>query len=134
MAILFGDVTVREWDLQVFEDGEVIQKIVILEYEPDALFLQFETALSVELVHRFLSKPILAAPSGIMQPQDVQQSGFAGSGRPHDREKIALLDFKADVSQGKVRTAFEGIDAADIAQLDHQRIPRKGRAIGQRFL
>src|SRR5665213_1614219 len=131
LALFLGDVAIRERNLQVLVNGEVIEEVVILEDEPDIFLLEFKTPFFVELVDRLVSELIFTAPRGIVQAQDVQQGGFAGSGRPHDGKKVTFLDFKVYAPQSIIGIALEGIDAADVAQLDHGPLYRRGHAIKQ---
>jgi hypothetical protein len=47
-----------------------------------------------------------SGPAVVMHPEDMQERGFAGAGRAHDRDELALFDLEVDVAQNIKKPAL----------------------------
>ena len=62
---------------------------------------------------------IFSRPGVIVHSKNVQERRFPGTGRSHDGNEIALLDFEIDVAKNVKEFAFrERINALDVFQPD----------------
>src|SRR3989338_4184588 len=55
----------------------------------------------------------------VEQPYQIEQRGFAGTGRPHDRDIVSSRDAQVDAAQRGDLLVSYGETAADLAKLDH---------------
>ena len=99
LALGLLDVAIRERDVEVLVDGEVIEQVIALEHEADVLLVQLGAVLRAELVHRLIEEVVLAGPGAVVHADDVEQRRLAGARRPHDRDELALLDVDVDAPQ-----------------------------------
>ncbi|MCR6657697.1 MAG: hypothetical protein NVV63_18240 [Opitutus sp.] len=121
LAVLLGRVAIGERDLEIFVNGEVVEQVVALEDETEMFLLQLEAFLFVELVHGFAEQLVFTRPGAVVQAEDVEQGGLAGTGRTHDRHELTCGDFQVDVAQRVERTAFQRINTIDVAKRNHRR-------------
>jgi hypothetical protein len=68
-----GQVLVRERQVDVLGDGQVVQQVIALEDHADALAGEVGALLAIELVHRRFAEPVLALPAVVEQRENVEQ-------------------------------------------------------------
>ena len=85
---------VRERQLDVLEDGEVADEVEALEDEADVLVPHDGALVGVEAVGVAAAQPVAPRGRGVEEPQDREQRGLAGAGRPDEREHLALADIE----------------------------------------
>src|SRR3989440_1106988 len=98
-AFLVRHVLVGERDLQIFENGQIVDEVITLKHKANVRFMQFVTLLDVELVDSFTEEVVVPGPSAIEHPNDAQQSRLSSTGRAHDGDKFAGLNSKIDSAQ-----------------------------------
>ena len=83
--------------------------MIALKDEADVLLLQREPIFLPQRVDRLPLQLVLAAPVGVVHPENVQQRRLPRSRRPHDRDEFAGLDVEVDATQQE-RFAGAGLD------------------------
>jgi hypothetical protein len=114
------DVAVRERDVEVFVDREVIEQVVALKHEADVLLVQLGAILGRELVHRLVEKVVLPRPRAVVHADDVQQRRLSGARRPHDGDELPLLHIQVDPAQHVRAARAVRIRFLDISQADER--------------
>ena len=82
----------RQGQLHVLHRRQHRNQIEGLENESDILVAPVRDLAVAELAQIVPEHADLAAGRGIHRRDQVQQSGFTGAGRPHERHELALLD------------------------------------------
>ncbi len=104
--------------------GEPRQQPVLLEDAGDVAFL-----LAHEVLHRAAVDPDLAGVKLLQPEQAVEQHGFSGAGRPHDRDVFAGPHREAEVGDRR-HLAAAGLAKA-LAGALHQQLWRLGLRCGR---
>ena len=116
LAILPGDVAVRERHLEVLVDRQVVQQVVALEDEADVALVQLGPLLGRQPMHGLTEKVVLAGPRRVVHAEDVEQRRLAGARRSHDRDELARLNGQRDASQHEDLTAALRIRLVEVPQ------------------
>ncbi len=101
---------INQGEFQVLINRGVFQQIAALEDKTDPLAAEFRLGVTVQAQYIFAPQDI-GAPGGTDEdPQDEEQGGLAGTGRPHNRHDFAGIDLQIDV--------FEHLDGAGVSLID----------------
>src|SRR5439155_21330316 len=118
---------IRERNLEVLVNSQVIEEMILLENKSDLFVAQRRTFFCLEMMDRGVAKKIFAAPAIIVHSKNVKERGFPGAGRAHDRNKFAFFDVDVDVTQDIKEFSFgQRIKTFDVSQLDHMSLIRTG--------
>src|SRR5688572_9571973 len=90
---------IRERNIEVLVNGEIVEEMIILENETDLFVPQRRALLRFEGMDRVFLEEIFAGPGVVVHPEDVEQRRFAGAGRPHDGNEVAFVNLQVDVAQ-----------------------------------
>jgi hypothetical protein len=118
----------QQRQLDIFIRRQDRQQIERLENEPDILIPPIGQLRLIQFGDIDALHVALPARRPIDAGEDVQQRGFAGTGRPHEREKFAGSDIERDVIQrGHLNLTLrvklgEVADADDVAVGGHATI------------
>jgi hypothetical protein len=96
LAVLFADVAIRQRQFEILGHCLIVEEVIALENETDVAVSQSGALLWVELVYGFFVKEVFPTPGLVVHSEDVQQSGLAGAGWTHDRDKLTLLNIEVD--------------------------------------
>jgi hypothetical protein len=89
--------------------------MILLKNKTYLLVSQRRPFLRLEVVNGNIIEKEFSGPAVVMHSKDVQERGFAGAGRAHDRDELALFDLEVDVTQNIKKTALgEWITAFDM--------------------
>ena len=92
LALRLLHVPVRQRDVEVLGDGEIVDQVVLLEDEADVLLVQRDALLVAHRVHRVAEEEELARPRAVEHAEDREQRRLAGARRAHDRHELARLN------------------------------------------
>src|SRR5581483_4341059 len=92
-------VAIGKRHIQVFVNREVVDQMIALKYEADVALIQLHAFLGFEFVNRMPQKMELAAPDAVEHPENREQRGLTGTGRPHNGDKLAFLNIQINSSQ-----------------------------------
>ena len=120
LALGLLDVAIRQRQIDVLVDRQVVEQVIALEDEADVLLLQPHAVLRRQLVHRLVEQPVLAGPGAVVHAHDVQQRALAGARRAHDRHELALLDVDVDAAQDEGLRQAVPVALLDVSQFDHR--------------
>ena len=67
-----------------------------LEHEPDLDVADGGEFAVGQRLHRLAVETVDAARGFVQQAEDIEQGGFAGTGRAHDADEFAAADFEID--------------------------------------
>ena len=67
------NVFIRERQINVFLNREVVEQVIALEDHPDILLRQLAPLLAFQIVNRFFAKPVLACPLVVEKGKHVEQ-------------------------------------------------------------
>jgi len=110
----------QEGQLHVLKGGENRDQVKGLENEADVLVTPIGEFGFVKLGDVDAIDNTLARGGAINAGNDVEQGGFAGAGRAHEREELATRDFKGDaVQSGDVDLPLP-VDFAQLKDLYHR--------------
>jgi hypothetical protein len=90
LAFASLDIAIREGNIQVLVDSQVVEQMVLLEDEADVSFVQLHAVFRFQLVDCFTKKVVLPEPIAVEHSEDCQKRRFAGARRPHDGEEVAF--------------------------------------------
>src|SRR5580704_12923806 len=93
--------------------------MIALEHEPEVFLVHLVAVLLLHRVDGVIQKMVLAGPTAIVHPDQVQQRGLARAGRTHDRHKLAFLNVHIDAAEHErlSRTVLE--EFFYVAKPDH---------------
>ncbi len=91
-ALRFAVAAIRERDVEVLVNRQVIEQVVVLENETDLLVAQDSALLRFQLMDRGAVEEIFAAPAEVVHAEQMQQGRFPRARRPHHGDEIAFLD------------------------------------------
>src|SRR5664280_1169512 len=77
------DVPVRQRNVQVLVDRQVVDQVVALEDEADILLVQLHPLAGFHAVDLMAHKLEFPRPGAVQHPQDAEKSGFPRPGRTH---------------------------------------------------
>ena len=95
-ALLALHASVDEWRFDVFVNGEFVDEVVGLEDKADVLLVQLAALALIEGMYRLIEEVIGPGIGFVQHADDIEQRRLAGAGRPHDRDKLTLIDFQID--------------------------------------
>ena len=111
LALGGGDVHVAQRQLDVLIHVQLVDEVEALEHEADVALAELGAVLLLEVAH-LLPQQLVAAFRGVVQEaEDVEQGGFAAARRPHDGDKLAVVDFERNAVQ---REGFDVFRAEDL--------------------
>src|SRR3989338_2288256 len=90
-----------------------------LEYEADFFAADFGLLLVGQVGNVPAIQPVSAGTRAIQQADQIEQGGFTGTGRPHDRNIIARRDVQVDAAQRGNLLIADRETAADLAKINH---------------
>src|SRR5690606_19411203 len=118
---------VEQRQLDVLVDVELVEQVEALEDEADVAFAQLGEAVLREARDLAIGEPVAPARRRIDQADDVEQRRFAASGRPHDRDELALLDRQIDARERRGFELLRPIELRDALEADQRR--RRARTL-----
>ena len=95
----------RKRQHNVVEQRHRVQKGVVLEDEANGIFSQFGELFGRKACEVASVQNHMAACRPVDRGNQVQQRGLAGSARPHDGDKVFLVNGKADIVQHRLAIA-----------------------------
>src|SRR5437868_13964000 len=102
-------VAVGERNIEIFGNRQIIEQMVLLEYESDVFLVQLRALLQVELMDRLLEQVVLTAPGAVEHSNDAEQRRFSRTGRPHNGYEVAFLNVDRDAPQDVIARRAGGI-------------------------
>src|SRR2546430_122459 len=116
-----ADFSIRQRDLEVFVNRQIVEQMILLKNEADVLVAQRRAFLGFQMMDRGVIEKILAGPTVIVHAEDVKQRRFACARRSHHRNELAFRDFDVDVAQNKKEFSFgQRITALETFKTDHK--------------
>ena len=100
IALLFGYALIEEWDLNVFEDGELWDEVEGLEDEAEFFATDFGEFFVGHVCDVDVVEEVLAGGWPIEAAEDVHEGRLAGTGWAHDGEILALGDVDGGITEG----------------------------------
>src|SRR5260370_17858213 len=82
-ALLMRNIFVGERNLEIFEDGEIVNQVIALKDEADVGLVQLIAFLDVEFVNRLIEKVVFAAPRAVEHADEAEQRRFSPPRRSH---------------------------------------------------
>src|ERR1051326_6640737 len=120
-AFMLADFAVGKRDLEVLVNGQVIEQMILLKDEPDLFVSERGAFFRLQMMNADTAEIIFAAPAVIVHAEEVEDRGFPGAGRAHDRDKLAFLDVEIDVAEDVKKLCFgQWITTFDVTELDHK--------------
>ncbi len=109
--------------------------MILLKNKPDLLVAKRGPLFRFQMMNRGLVEKIFAAPTVVVHSEDVKQRRFAGAGRPHYRNELALCNFNVDVTQYVKKSALrQRIGTLEIVKLDHIHPSQRSASTGSSFI
>ena len=119
-ALVLADLSIRERDLEIFVNGQIVEQMILLKNEADLFVAQRGPLFGFQMMNGCLVQKIFATPAVIVHAENVEQRRFAGAGRAHDRNEFAFGDFDVDVAQDVEKfSVSERITAFEIFKSNH---------------
>src|SRR5207302_2668881 len=75
--------SIREWNIEVLVNGQIVQQMILLENESDLLVSQTGALFRFQMMHRGLIEKIFAGPPVIVHAENVQKRRFARARGAH---------------------------------------------------
>ena len=116
-----GHAAVDQRQLDIFQSGGAGQEIVALEDKADIEIAQQSAAAPVERASIRAEKIVAAGSRRVEAADNVHGSGFAGAGRPHDGDELALIDRQIDARQRVHLGLAMAVGFPDIVKPDERR-------------
>src|SRR4051812_5707811 len=91
-----------------------------LEHEPDQIGANVASSRFAQTSGRLAVEKVLAARWLVEEAEQVEQGGFAGPGRSHDRDVVATVDSQVALAYRRHRSG-SGIGLDDAGHVDHRR-------------
>src|ERR1700691_477829 len=113
------DVAVRQRNVEVLVDRQVVDQVVALEHEADVLLVQLHAVLGLHLVNGMIQEVELAGPSAVQHPDDAEQRGFAAARWTHDGHKLAFLNVHLDAPQDVGPAVARFVELVQVRSSDH---------------
>src|SRR5262249_61107914 len=85
---------IRQRDLEVLVNREIVEQMVLLKDKTDLLVPQRGALLRLQMMHSCVVQRVFAFPAVIVHPENVQQRRFTSARRTHDGNKFALGKFR----------------------------------------
>jgi hypothetical protein len=120
LTLFAGDVFVGEGELEIFEDGEIVDEVVALEDKADVGFVQFVAMFDAELVDGFAVEKIFAGPGAIEHSENTEQGGFAGAAGAHDGDEFAGSDVQGDAAEDEEFAAAGIVGFFEMVETDQR--------------
>ena len=79
---------------------------------------EFGLAVTANAGDVAVAEEILAKSGLVDKADDIEESGFAATRRPHDHDEFAALDSEVEVAQGVIFGIAEAVAFAQALQLD----------------
>src|SRR5437867_9305251 len=96
--------------------------MVLLKHKSNLLIAQRGPLFRFQMMDRGVIEKIFTGPSVIVHSEDVKQRRFAGAGRPHHRDELALRNFDLDVAQDVKKLPMpQRVISLKIPEPDHGR-------------
>ena len=103
------NVFVREGDLEILENCQVVDQVIALEDKADVGLVQLVALFDAQLVNRLFQKVELPAPRPVEHADDAQQRGLPRARGSHDGDEFAAVDLQRDPAQEK-ELVWAGLD------------------------
>src|ERR1044071_912715 len=78
-AMLFFYISIRERDIQVLINREVIEQLIALKDKADISLMEFRALFLAQLMHGLIEKIVLSAPGRIMHAKQMEKGRFSRS-------------------------------------------------------
>src|SRR5712671_6287482 len=62
LTLIAGNVFVREWQVDILLNGEIVEQVIALEDHPDVFLGQLAASFAFQIVRGLIAKPVLARP------------------------------------------------------------------------
>src|ERR1017187_1343531 len=122
-ALLARDAGVKQWELDVAEDGRLRQEVVALEYEADLLVADACERATRQTLDGLPVESVAAGGAGVEAAQDRHERRLPGARRPDERHELAFLDDHVDPAQGVDGVPVRAEDLREAAGFDDGRHP-----------
>src|SRR4029453_13614705 len=90
---------IRQRDLEVLVNREVVEQMVLLKHETDLLVPERGAFFRLQMMNGRCGQRIFPPPAGVMHPEDWQQARFSRARWPHNRNEFAFGDVQIDIAQ-----------------------------------
>jgi len=126
LALLAFHPAVDQRQGHVFQQRHARQQIETLEHEADGAVAQQGQFVLAQSRNIAIIQYIAPGSRLVETPEEIHEGGFAGTGRPHDRDEFAGSDAEADIFQCREQSgrSFVGLVQAFDADdgVSHQNI------------
>ena len=66
------DVAIRERDVEVLVDREIVEQVVLLEDESDVAFVQLVAVFDFEFMYRVVVQPVFSVPGSVQHAENAE--------------------------------------------------------------
>ena len=115
---------VEERHLDVFDDRQLLNKVVRLKNETDSRRADFRKAVVVKRRNVVLAEPNLPVRRAVEAAEEVQHRRLPGTGGAHNRDVVSLRHLQIDAAERVNRFAFKDVLALDAGQFRREELAR----------
>ena len=120
-TLLFGPILVIEGDFDILEDGQLLDKIVGLENEPEPSAAHGGKGVVLHLRDVLAPKQVTARGRPIETAEQIEHGGFATTGRSHDADVVAGFNIDRNPAESFDRDGTHLVGFDDAGELDDGR-------------
>ena len=91
---------IQQGKFHIFKYGQFVYQVETLEDKPQVAVPQVGTVVLRIAGNLFSHKPQFAGSRVIQQPQQIEQGGFAATGRAHNSQELSFVYFQINAVQG----------------------------------
>ena len=101
LALGSRDVHVAQRQFDVLIHIQLINEVETLKHEANVALAELGAVLFLEVADLMAEEFVTALGGVVQEAEDVEQGGLAASRRPHDGDKLAVVDFERNAVQCK---------------------------------
>src|SRR5258708_13566942 len=113
------NILIRKRQINIYLNREIVEQMVAVENHAHIPLRQFGPLLALQMMNRFLAKPVLTGPLVVQKREHVKQRRLPCSRRSHHGNKFSLLNLQIHAAQHPRIARASLVVAFDIFQLDH---------------
>ena len=117
-ALASSNICIDKGQGDVVECGNAREQVEILKDEADLLIARRSKGIITETCDLRAVEFVRSFARSIQAAEDVHKRGFSGTGRSHERGKLAAPDLEVDAVQCSKRLAADPVELADPMQTD----------------
>src|SRR5262249_26091751 len=111
---------IRERDLEIFVNRQVVEQMVLLENKTDVFIAEGGSFLGLQMMDRGVVENIFPGPAVVVHAEDMEQCGFSSARWAHHRNELALRNFKVDVPKNIKKSSLrQRITAFEVFEANH---------------